>query len=84
MINEVKDMIRTNHRQHPRNRLMIFLITITTLLVIWALNFAMNDLPPCLNEEPMAVPCFWDASERGNGIGDSVIIYPNGSTEKVN
>lgn len=39
-------------------------------------NPAGPSIPPCVYEDGSGgpVPCYWDASERGNGIGQDVIV----------
>ena len=36
-----------------------------------------------LSADGVAVPCVWDAAERGNGLGRSFIAYPDGSLEFI-
>ncbi len=41
-------------------------------------NERAEDCRPCLTEDSLDA-CFWDASTRGNGIGRSFTIHPDGS-----
>jgi hypothetical protein len=49
------------------NLLIALLLTLSPL--------AAHTLPPCATDEtgPEFAPCYWDASERGNGQGTSYV-----------
>lgn len=60
--------------------MLTFLITLAL-----ALASPVDALPPCPTEDGYGIsaPCLWDADKQGNGIGQSLINYPNGTFEYV-
>ena len=51
-------------------------LSLTLLAAPQAPQAAPEQLPACVFEDGSGgpVPCFWDASERGNGLGTDVVI----------
>lgn len=55
---------------------------LTLLLVIsMALPPTMAPIPPCRYEDGSGQPgvCYWDARTMGNGQGDGVFVYDDGT-----
>lgn len=72
----------TTYRLTRRGVAVVTLATVAWLVAcgIVAVTDATDDLsrdyPPCITEDAPG-PCYWDAPNRGNGIGQSFIITPN-------
>lgn len=45
-----------------------------SFLVGWLMSVTTALTTPCLAEDGPG-PCFWDAQTRGNGIGQSFVIW---------
>ena len=51
-----------------------FLISLATLTLSLSPATLSHFLPPCDFEDSTGTVCFWDASSRGNGQGQSFIV----------
>jgi hypothetical protein len=38
--------------------------------------------PPCATEDSVG-PCYWDAQERGNGVGHSFVVHADDTLEYI-
>lgn len=57
------------------------LITAASLIFVAPASADPRDLPPCATED--SVSCFWDAANRGNGIGQSFWTDANGTVHTL-
>lgn len=73
---------------HGRRTLAIVLLIVAAVLsVLTALGGTVSDdtapdwqrgYPPCAAEDSPG-PCYWDATERGNGAGRSFVVHADGT-----
>lgn len=59
---------------------VVALIVAAAMAVATTPETATPELPACVNEDGSGgpMPCVWDAERRGNGEGQSVIVYGDG------
>ena len=59
---------------------LVALIVAAAMAIAAASESAEPELPACVNEDGSGgpMPCVWDAEKRGNGEGQSVIVYSDG------